>query len=324
MKKHDLILIAAGVLMGFSICRASEGAPAIPAADETGATGYASPWRQELHNMQASLAEAQRNLQEAIRNKTTGGMALAVPGVRMSTGNGGFRMDLGTPKEPSTSVQLIPANPAAPEVFGQLTEDLQVMSMILLDQILPPATEAPNYLSFGSHFSMGLWGRRFVPDCQAAWLDGYGVIFTLEVDFPLVPIDQQEKIEPENPAEKTDEVWQRNKDRLRGLDQPDADNDTEDVIVFDPDRVQQLREKLTEALKHAANIRNLSAKDRIIVVISSVIDGQPLSVPANEDAAVSVPTSVMTLQAAKPDIDAFATGKMDSDTFTQKVAVVIY
>lgn len=296
MKKHGLVLIIAGCLMCLLVGQTNAENQAANTPTSSGGMGGGGG----------------------------GGVAISVPGVRMSTGGGGLHMDLGMSKQPSVSVLLVPAKPADGEVLSQLTEDMQVMSMIFLDQVTDPDAAVPNYMAFGGRFSMGFLGRRFMSASNATWIDGYGAVFSLEVDFPLVAIGEDEQAEPQDAEEKTDEVWQRNKNRLKGLDQPAAEKDKADAVVFDPERVKQLRERLTGAMKHVSNIRNLSSKDRVVVVVSSVIDGEMLSALAVGDASVMVPTSVMTLQAAKQDIDAFATGKIDADTFTQKVTVVIY
>ena len=160
----------------------------------------------------------------------------------------------------------------------------------------------PGFISFGG---------QCLP--EALWLEGYGVVFTLTVDFPLVPLDGQEAPSQAD-QEQADQIWQRNRDRLRGVEPP-VERGDKDAVTYDPQRVEQLQKRLTDLLRHASNIRNLGANNRIVIVVRGIYAGQP---------EPEVPTSVMTLQAAKQDIDAFAAEKLDLDEFAQKVAVVIY
>ena len=83
-------------------------------------------------------------------------------------------------------------------------------------------------------------------------------------------------------------------------------------------------------MKHASNIRNMEPREKIVVVVRSVVDGKVLShrnfrrFRSTGKSAVAVPTSVMTLRADKQDIDAFAAEKIDFDKFTGKVSVITY
>ena len=245
----------------------------------------------------------------------------------------------------ANSVLLIPNKPTDAKVIGQLSEDMQVMSIIL--------EEVANVYTFaaqgglgggmggggmgGSGGGMGGYGfggggalfnfnKHSLPPVEAIWLDGHGMIFTLAVGFPLVSNNGTEEKEQEAAEEKRDEVWQRSKNRLMGLDETNEKKGKQPP-VFDPDKVKRLQKSLTEALKHAANIRDLAPKDKVIVAARSLIEGDnPYLIDpfTAEKAPVSVPTSVMTLQAEKQDIDAFSSGKIDLNAFTKKVTVVIY
>jgi hypothetical protein len=166
---------------------------------------------------------------------------------------------------------------------------------------------------------------------KTVYLGGYGIVFTLDVDFPLVLIKGAEEKPQALETEKKDEVWQRSKSKLKGEDKAaEKDEDKEPALVFDPDKVSQLQKDLTAALKHAANIRNMEPREKIVVVVRSVVDGEVISRQimegdqAQEKEPVSIPTSVMTLRADKQDIDAFAADKIDLDKFAGKVSVITY
>ncbi|MHC4951399.1 MAG: hypothetical protein ACYTEU_10510 [Planctomycetota bacterium] len=237
----------------------------------------------------------------------------------------------GVNSQQANSVLLIPNKPMDAEVIGQLVEDMQVMSMIFDEAANVAKGMMPGGFGGGGGGEGGggalfVLNKHSLPPAEAIWLDGHGMIFTLAVDFPLVSIDGTEQEEQEVTEGKRDEVWQRSKNRLMGLDEPN-EKKGEQKIVFDPGKVERLQKSLTEALKHAANISNLASKDKVIVAARSLIEGDnPYLIDpfTAEKAPVSVPTSVMTLQAEKQDIDAFSSGKIDLNAFTKKVTVVIY
>lgn len=322
MKMHSLILLLAGCLLALSACQAQAAEPQ-PAATP----GVAAA---DLEAMQRDLAEAREDMQRALEEvnvkekiKMTSG-AIATPNVRI-TGPGAIFM--GGRRQPE-SVLLVPSKPIPAEEASQLCEDMRVMSMILNDAAGPNQT--PDSRRYGRSTGMvirpGFIGFGGQSSPETIWLDGYGVVFTLEVDFPLVALDEGEDMQPQTEQEKADEVWQRNRDRLKGVESP-YESVEKPAVAFDPDRVQRLQKRLTEALRHASNIRNLTAKDKVVVIASSVLEGEHphhLNHEYGSESDVAVPTSVMALQAVKQDIDAFAAEKLDLDEFAQKVAVVIY
>jgi hypothetical protein len=221
------------------------------------------------------------------------------------------------------SILFIPEKPVDNETVDKLAEDMQVMSMILEETANPPQDSGRQIL-FGGRLPRAFFGSHFRPAPQATWIDGYGIVFLLEVEYPVIAINVSDAKRSAPTEDKEDEIWQRSKNKLKGLDQPETKE--EKAVVFDPDRVELLREKLTASLKQASNIRTLSPNDRIVVVVRSIIDGDVPGRHAHEDTktSVPVPTSIMTIQATKKDIDAFAEGKLDLDKFTQKVSVVVY
>lgn len=264
---------------------------------------------EEFRDAQSELHEAQKELKNAGIKLKGSGFDIKIP----SLGHFSFHGNMFSGQQ--KPILLIPEKTTDSESFGQLVEDMQVMSMILKDAV--GTATAPGVYGYRAEAIVlpGFLGRSgsFMP--EAIWLDGYGVVFTLRVDFPLISMEEKGQEQPKTEQEKTDEVWQRSKNQLKGITLPDVNADRKGM-VFDPIRVRELQKKLIKSLRHASNIRNLTAKDRIVVVVRGAVDKQS---PESD-----VPTSIMTLQAAKQDIDAFADEKIDLEVFTKKTAVIIY
>ncbi|MHC4553455.1 MAG: hypothetical protein ACYSUT_11950 [Planctomycetota bacterium] len=332
MKTNYLMCLFVGSLLCLSACGVQADVLAapqpVPEAGNVERAEEAQKLQEELteaqQKMQIELKGAQHGLRNAQMQLRNAGVSIALPSVR----GGGF-YEMGSQRE--NSVLLIPQKPLNAKTAGQLSEDMQVMLMILKNAAEPELMmENPARGGGGRWNPASFFGARSLPTSKAIWLESYGMIFTLAVDFPLVSMNGGEEKPPETAQEKKDEVWNRSKNRLKGLDEPDHNKD-EDTVVFDPDKAEKLQKKLTESLKHASNIRNLAAKDRVVVVVRSVINGDPPFLHAGHDfgeidekTAVPVPTSVMTIQAEKQDIDAFADGKIDLKAFTKKVTAVTY
>jgi hypothetical protein len=285
-------------------------------------------WQEGMKEARKGLAEAQKQLRQS-------GINISLP--RMAGTSFGMSAS-GSSAGKTESVVLIPDKPMDTKIMGQLTEDIQVMAIILEEK----ATADQNASGQGGSgsaigtstgtgwMSFNIFGSGS-SGVKTMYLGGYGIIFTLDVDFPLVLIKGAEEKPQVSQAEKKDEVWQRSKSKLKGEDKTvEKDKDKAPALVFDQDKVKQLQKDLTAALKHAANIRNMEPREKIVIVVRSVIDGEVLSRQIMEGAEktekepVSIPTSVMTLRADKQDIDAFAADKIDLDKFTGKVSVITY
>jgi hypothetical protein len=102
---------------------------------------------------------------------------------------------------------------------------------------------------------------------EAVFLDGYGVLFRLFVTFPLSP-DAGAKAGPEARAKGT--VWEQARRELLQQNGGSGGDATEEIL-YDEARVARLKEVLTGALKHAANIRHLKPDDRVTISVTSVL-----------------------------------------------------
>jgi hypothetical protein len=281
--------------------------------------------------------EATRDQIEAARwqieaAKNTGGKALS----KLSKDIANLRFNYGMPfsHNATGTVLVIPTLEMKAEDLAAITEDMTVMSRIIDSQL-------ENKESRHVWFTGAMFGQSSM--AETMYLQGYGALFLKKVDFPLSPgPTMQEGEEKETTEEGVDPVWEQTKkdifepqeDRRRRKERPEE--------KYDAEKVENLKTNVIKALKHAANIRNLKSDESVILTVtgsgdSSVITN--IAIPGTGQAivqqkgakSISVVTpalpigsefsspTVLIIRARKSDIDSFAKGDLDLDTFRQHV-----
>jgi hypothetical protein len=154
------------------------------------------------------------------------------------------------------------------------------------------------------------------------------------VNFPLHQVKAQPAETKEK--EKTDDAWEQAKREYYGEPSPERIASAY-AEPYDGDKVNLLKTTLLEALNSAANLHGLSAKDFVTICVSgsanlsaapargstSPVIGQFAPSPYVGPEIVTQ-RSFLTLRAAKSDIDAFASGKMDSAEFSRAAMAATY
>jgi hypothetical protein len=267
-------------------------------------------------------------------------------------------------------VLVIPAGKIGPQELLTTMEDMTIMSRIiakkLSEQDLIPEVGYGGYGGGRGGYGGGHYGRGGYGGGRMGWgygigahpyegggaieaiyLDGYGALFVINVDFPLLP--PFEKKQQEDTEEPADEVWEEAKQEIYSPeDRDDEDDDAEEE--FDKDKVEELQEQLFEMLKHATNIRSLEPDEWVIIAVSGsreserhvnvqvIKQSHQILLHDEDKKIVSVlgagdplpadvgfrPPAVMTIRVTKSDVDAFAIGQLDLDQFRQKVQIILY
>lgn len=191
--------------------------------------------------------------------------------------------------------------------MGQVKEDVTIMTQIMANQLheqgLAPWT----------------WPNGHTIETIA--IDGYGVMFIMKVNFPLM---DQATSPNEVQKEHEDSVWEQTRQSLHAshinldLEQPSQ--------AYDIDKVEKLKKILCKTLKHAANIRSLQGGQWVVVVVNDDQNGQGISVVHGVDIFTSAmgsssAQSTLVIKANKTDIDRFAENEMDLDAFQKIVQI---
>ncbi|UCD49165.1 MAG: hypothetical protein JSW27_16730 [Phycisphaerales bacterium] len=154
-----------------------------------------------------------------------------------------------------TEVLVIPASQIDPKGLAEIKEDMQVMVHILREMLSEPRTILGILYDYGDIF--GNSDRR----TQAFYLEGYGALFVMKVDFPFsFPAAGEPKDESE---QAVDPVWQRARQRLRSPGTRRAYGLAADEEMS----FEQFKADLLQTLKHAANIRHIDPNENVILTI---------------------------------------------------------
>jgi len=223
----------------------------------------------------------------------------------------------------SGAVLVIPGAKMKPEDVAALIEDTTIMSRIfekrLADEHLIPAGYSVFYRRRTDPFN-----RFFSTDTrttEAIYVEGFGSLFLMNVDFPLSPPPQ---VEPAKPEDGTDQVWATVRDDIYRPTTSRRRKEDQRKQEYDAEKVDDLQRTLIKALKHAANIRGLKADESVTIMVR----GSEITVPLADNESplaaeyrrmtgelTAVQPTFLTIRAKKSNIDSFASGKLDYDQF---------
>ena len=159
----------------------------------------------------------------------------------------------------SENVLVIPAGDMDAQRLAETVEDMKIMSHIF-EKELAEADMLP-----GGRSWVFFW-RRSGNEPRCIYLEGYGAVFLMEVDFPLLPVPEPQSLKAE---EGTDPVWEEARRQLSVSEEDEYfDYDSDEEVEYDADKIQDLKSKLIRNLKHASNIRNLPVQEWIVIAIN--------------------------------------------------------
>ncbi len=156
---------------------------------------------------------------------------------------------------------VVPVDEIETEELTEIMEDMQIMSHILDDRFKQKRQVQGLFTDFGDFF------ERDNRTTEATYLEGYGILFSMEVNFTFSPPVESIAQEPQEATEHVDPTWQQAR---RQVFQPGASQRlrASDSTQEQGHRmVEELKRDLIETLKHAANIRVLQPDEWIILTI---------------------------------------------------------
>jgi hypothetical protein len=255
------------------------------------------------------------------------------------------------------TVLVIPSQQTRTEDLIAINEDMNVMSRIFEKNLEQDRikTATSNIFLPGRRNAYGILLGSSRGQIQSMYLQGFGALFLMNVDFPLTPPSEVQEEEKETQkAEQGDPVWQQTRqqmfepekvDRRRRTDRPEE--------KYDAEKVENLKTTLIKALKHAANIRSLKPDESVILTVAGsgqatgttiatarVLPGEGQMVIVEKDAygtktqkivpgtsleniGLSSP-SVLVIRTKKSNIDEFSKGDLDFEKFRQLVKLLTY
>jgi len=254
------------------------------------------------------------------------------------------------------TVLVIPSEQTTTEDLLTINEDMNVMSRIFetnLEQDRIATARSSIFISRGDVILPLLGGGR--SEIQSMYLQGFGALFLLKVDFLLAPPPDVEEAEQETQkAEEGDPVWREVRQQIYEPEKVDRRRKTDrQEEKYDAEKVENLKTTLIKTLKHAANIRSLKPDESVVLTVvgkgdvtgttitnARVLHGENQIIvqertaggkmvtkmvtgPSIEDIGLSSP-AVLVIRTKKSDIDEFAKGDLDLEKFRQRVQLLTY
>ena len=238
------------------------------------------------------------------------------------------------------SVLVIPMTQMETEDVIAINEDMNVMSRIFEENLEKAGLAQANIKWFstsyiGDPFSHWRYGNS---NLQTMYLQGYGAIFMMNVDFPLSPPPPEPNQVEEQTDDSTDQVWEQTKKQLFEPQETRKRTSRTPKIEYDAEKVERLKATIIKSLRHAANIRAVQPNESVIVTITGsgegtgsttvtrtmVIKGNAMkttSTSGSADIETAPPTKIV-IRAKKTDIDAVAEGQIDMENFLGKVQIL--
>ena len=137
----------------------------------------------------------------------------------------------------------------------------RVMAEILDERFREPRMIEGVFRDFGDFFG------RDNGKTEAVYIQGYGVIFMMEVDYTFSTAPQTQEQADEEKNEEGDSTWQQARARVLT---PGGVRTRRDASQreYENQMVEILKTELIRALKYAANIRNLQSDEWVILSVA--------------------------------------------------------
>jgi hypothetical protein len=232
------------------------------------------------------------------------------------------------------------------DAIAGMEEDLAIMTHIIDRALERMGQDVPDEkMGIKLYYSSG--GKSV----RALYLENFGPLFMVKVNFPVHAPATVETKEPEQPDESE---WNEVRRRVRGEPEETRWVSSSSSVPYEAERVEGLKKQLVAALKNATNMKGVKPEEYVTVTVfgapaavgsaSRKPTDKPDSTPpkagggrggaqttANrlavvvdrdqENARTSLQGTVLTLRIRKSDID--AAGK-DTDALATKATVSTY
>lgn len=256
----------------------------------------------------------------------------------------------------STRSLVIPKDSADAKNLTETEQDMSVMA-----RILEKAANEKVRKSEHEAMGIGVFGYSSGGTPRNLYIDGFGALFFLSVNYPLLPPATKEQ--PAESKSETDTEWERTRNELYRPQSSSSDfnfNFTPfesgsyaysiggPAEEYDEQKVDELKENLTVALKNAGHIRRLGGDDTVTVIVTGRSSGPAAkaamrrsqngssgaggggfssssgSWSSTSHAGSQTPAARLVIRARRADIEAFQKDKLSVDDFRKKVHMFIY
>ena len=294
--------------------------------------------QQQLNQLERQLAEIRKQIAQQETKQSSGfGVQATVPRGRRSAATT-YQVSVPGLSGPSPSLLVVPGASDNPKEISSVLEDMKIMSRILEKELKEFARgKREGFLPWDA-------GKRNI---EGLYLSGYGLVFRLEVGFPL--ISQGEKDTGKDEEEPGDKVWRETRQEV--FEPVRSRSGEADREAYDPEKVADLKESIARTLKHATNIRSLGENECVVLTVisrrkqsknftryygegyglagygSGMTGGMGMGgggYSGMADSRSRQKASVLNIKATKADIDSFAQGQFDLEQFQSQLQITLY
>jgi hypothetical protein len=159
------------------------------------------------------------------------------------------------------NVLVVPAEEVKAEDLAEVTEDMKIMSHILDERFKETRRVQGVFTDFGDFFG------RDNRQTEATYLQGYGVLFSMEVNFAFSPPPKQQEQQAEQTDENVDSTWQKARQQVFSPGETRGPGGSDSAEEYNSQMVEELKRDLITTLKHAANIRSVQPDEWIILTV---------------------------------------------------------
>ncbi len=236
-------------------------------------------------------------------------------------------------------VLVIPTAETEPQDLVTMMEDMTVMCRIF-DKRLEQSNLISGRFAYGSRIILPAPFSWDSGSTGAMYIQGYGALFLTRVDFLLSPPPEAPEEKETKEEEDVDPVWEQMKQEMYEPEDVSRRRRTGDrpEEKYDAEKVEELKETLIKALKHAANIRNLNPDESVILTVTGKAsqsgpfvtgvyksgDSKYITTGSAGAGSGSLSPTVLTIRAKKSDIDDFAEDKLSFEKFAEKIQLLSY
>jgi len=220
------------------------------------------------------------------------------------------------------AVLVVPSEDMPAETLAELATDLDVMCAVL-DRLLGDAGLKTR--SWGPHVN------RYRRSTRSLYLPGFGVLFLIEVDFPLAAPQQTEQ---PTDVQTTDTVWEEVRTGMRSQTTRGRRAARSTQVQYDELKVQSLTRTLQRAMKHCANVRHIGPKENIVALAIEAPQSRSAVMYGNQGDRYSAynlllgtgvaQAHVLAIQANRKDVAALAEGDLSTEDFQGRLRTLSY
>jgi hypothetical protein len=199
---------------------------------------------------------------------------------------------------------IILTTPIEPQKVDELTEDLNVLTLIINRNLDRVFGEKETQYRLGVPITMGR--NRSI---EASYIQDFGVVFKLHVPFPVATAGPREK-KPE-PAAAPDNEWEKARrtlyagDEAAGIQRTGTEEGAAMTPAYDEKLVNDLKKEILDALKNISNVRHMAATESATVAILGSAESAPTTIdPLTGIPTASEPTrpTILTIRVRKADV----------------------